>query len=60
MFIFQAKQLFSQGSVLQFWGILVSYGEKSGILVSYYPPPPLAEPDSPFSLHSFWKHITLI
>ena len=28
MFIFQSVQLFSQGSVLQFWGILVFHGEK--------------------------------
>ena len=32
MFIFQSKWLFSQGSVLQFWGILVSYGEKIGYI----------------------------
>ena len=32
VFIFQSKCLFSQGGVLQFWGILVSYGEKIGYI----------------------------
>ena len=38
MFIFHSKRLFSQGIVLQFWSILLSYGEKSGIWVSYHRP----------------------
>ena len=32
VFIFQSKGFFSQGGVLQFWGILVSYGEKIGYI----------------------------
>ena len=40
MFIFQSKRLFCQGTVSQFWGVLVSYGEKIGYiaLVSHYLP----------------------
>ena len=43
MFIFQSKRLFAQGSILQFWRILVSYGEKIGYIG--VPLPLLAGPD---------------
>ena len=40
MFIFHSKRLFSLGNVLQFWIILVSYGEKIGDMgISHLPPP---------------------
>ena len=32
MFTFRSKRFFSQGSVLQFWGVLVSHGEKIGYI----------------------------
>ena len=38
MFTVRSKRLFSQGSVLQFWGILVSYGGKIGYIGIPLPP----------------------
>ena len=39
MFIYWSKQRFSQGSVLTFLGILVSYGEKIGYIGILLHPP---------------------